>query len=611
MELALPFLGGAFASLLAEDALVVLGRGLGGRVLLARFLRHHCGAAGADGGDLVLVLNVPDAEARVVREMLEADGLPRALLPRLIEAGTSAHERARAYSGGGVIVFSNAQVLLADLMSGRARAGGLDPRAVSGIVVCRAHLVTETAQESFAVRKFKQAHPRGFVKALSEDAEELAAGFNRLEKTMRALHVRKLQLWPRFHQLVVEDLRVRRERGHQLEELTVDMTDAMLEVQRAIAACMDACIGDLRKAAPALAQEELTVQRSLFSAFDKAVQRQLAGLPGLGPAARLRANAAVEGLRRLRKLLMLLPRHDAVQFLEYVNQLRANNALPGHAAPWIVSPAGDRLHRAARSRVYTVDELPPAFAPAPAGARGGKGKAAAPAPAPPSSSSKPSSSSAAAAAASAAAAQPAFAGVGALLADGAPLIVEERAQGMTGGAPAPPRRWRLNTALEHNPKWAALAFVLRDMRRQWAQASAAAAAKRAGGAAVHESHDAAGPGAVVLVAAKDDATCARLRRVLSGGAAGAQAMLQDALMSMLCKGSAATRQQRAAVLELYGKTSAACAAALEHARAEAARVAAPAPPPSPPPPPTVGAVTLAASARACSSAAAQAALVFP
>lgn len=47
---------------------------------------------------------------------------------------------------------------------------------------------------------------QGFIRAFSDNPNAFAAGFNRIEKVMKALRVRRLLLFPRFHQAVKDSL---------------------------------------------------------------------------------------------------------------------------------------------------------------------------------------------------------------------------------------------------------------------------------------------------------------------------------------------------------------------------------------------------------------------
>lgn len=47
----------------------------------------------------------------------------------------------------------------------------------------------------------------GFIKAFTNNAQSFTIGFGHVERVMRALFVKELYLWPRFHSLVIQNLK--------------------------------------------------------------------------------------------------------------------------------------------------------------------------------------------------------------------------------------------------------------------------------------------------------------------------------------------------------------------------------------------------------------------
>jgi hypothetical protein len=58
--------------------------------------------------------------------------------------------------------------------------------------------VAEGSTEALIVRHYRQATRTGFLKALSEDPAALVSGFGKLDKTLRALSLSRVHLWPRY-----------------------------------------------------------------------------------------------------------------------------------------------------------------------------------------------------------------------------------------------------------------------------------------------------------------------------------------------------------------------------------------------------------------------------
>lgn len=58
--------------------------------------------------------------------------------------------------------------------------------------------VVEGSTEALIVRHYRQATRTGFLKAFSEDPAALISGFGKLDKTLRALSLSRVHLWPRY-----------------------------------------------------------------------------------------------------------------------------------------------------------------------------------------------------------------------------------------------------------------------------------------------------------------------------------------------------------------------------------------------------------------------------
>ena len=58
--------------------------------------------------------------------------------------------------------------------------------------------VSATSTEAFILRLFHQSNSEGFVKAFSDQPEAFSFGFATLEKTLKLLYLRKVNLWPRY-----------------------------------------------------------------------------------------------------------------------------------------------------------------------------------------------------------------------------------------------------------------------------------------------------------------------------------------------------------------------------------------------------------------------------
>ena len=86
---------------------------------------------------------------------------------------------------------------------------------------------------------------RGFIKAVSESAEDFCSGFSKLEKSLKYLCLRRVHLWPRFRVEVSASLE---KHGADVVELCQRMTPAMDRIQAAILEVIDACLHELGRA---------------------------------------------------------------------------------------------------------------------------------------------------------------------------------------------------------------------------------------------------------------------------------------------------------------------------------------------------------------------------
>lgn len=361
--LALPCFRKIFTDLINDDGLVVLAKGLGIRVLLCRFIKFY-----ADVPNLVFVINCTN-EVEILHDILHRDGVPINRLPPVVTSSVSVADRRRIYMNGGVVIISP-QIILADLLTSR-----IDARNISGFLVANAHQVGENSKEGFAIRNFKQKNPTGFIKAFSDEAETLSSGFGRLEKTMRALHIKKLFLWPRFHSLISRDLDAQKPDVNV--EYSLSLTPKMIALQRALLSCYEDCFHALRQLC-SFDQKDLNLEDGLFQAFDVTIRQHLqeSGVP-ITPFIR----SVLLEIRTIRNVLQYLLYYDPVTFYSYLQSMkmsiiqeRASSAAgvvdrngsskgysgsdgPNRSGEWLLSPSGEEVLRIAKSRVYECVEV--------------------------------------------------------------------------------------------------------------------------------------------------------------------------------------------------------------------------------------------------------------
>lgn len=363
------YLADTFQDLYEEDGLAVLGKGLGSFLLLAAFVRFYADieeqqqvtAAAAttprnsnkqqQQPPLVLVLGLhAEAERQALQAILSSWGTPPACMPTMItnEAGQS-KDRTLLYQQGGVLCITS-RILIVDLLSNVVTA-----QQITGMLVHNAHQVTEQSTEAFILRIFqsqKRPHGSGFVKAFTESADALLSGFAKVDKVLKALHVRKLYLVPRFHAAVRDELETNR--APVVTELHQSLTRLQSEIQHATAAAVQACIRELKAATKLLdwTAPDLSVENCVTQHFDVAISRQLeTDWHRLRPATK----QLVQDLRTLRSLFGSLLHYDCVTFWRVLNSIKTLSAASRHPSLWLLTPAADVMFRHAKERLYRIE----------------------------------------------------------------------------------------------------------------------------------------------------------------------------------------------------------------------------------------------------------------
>eukprot|EP00727_Mastigamoeba_balamuthi_P011298 m51a1_g6791 putative dna repair endonuclease xpf (831) ;mRNA; f:196388-199858 len=327
----------AFVELLEQDGLLVASRGLGTIDVALALLR----AAAANGG-AVLVLNATTSEQTLLCERLALD--PSATSPHVLTADVAAKDRLGMYRKGGVF-FASSRILIVDLLCGRVPAHN-----VTGFLVLHADKVTEDSTEAFILRVWRSANKEGFIKAVTEDAVALTRGYARAERLLRALHVQRLHLWPRFRSDVQRDLEAR---PPDVVQLAVSMTPHMRAAHSAVTELVRMIVKEIA-AAQGLTPQSLVGDddKSMLTGADMKVRAALEPVWNkVGP----RARQLTGDLASLRKLLSALTQYDCVSFLEYVEMLEQAHfsRQGGTYSVWLFTPAAEALFKAARARVYS------------------------------------------------------------------------------------------------------------------------------------------------------------------------------------------------------------------------------------------------------------------
>jgi DNA excision repair protein ERCC-4 len=341
---------------------------------------------------LIFILGMKDEKEyqTLIQILISWGTITNDQLPIMItnEAG-QAKDRELLYQRGGIIVITS-RILIVDLLSGIVVSSN-----IYGLLIVHAHTVTDQSTESFIIRIYKSYHfqnqqqqqdethsnqssinyrnnnsnqndKSGFIKAITDNADALMTGFAQVDKILKALHVRKLYLYPRFHSTIRDEL----ESSHNIEviEYHQELSIRQKEIQSSIAVLVMQCLRQLKQQTDHLVQWSnhnhnnsngdedstngmLSVENCITQQFDIAISRQLE--PYWHKLSH-GTKQLVQDLRTLKTLLIALIQYDCVTFYKLLSSIRTMSAASRYPSMWLLEPATDILFRKAKERVYTI-----------------------------------------------------------------------------------------------------------------------------------------------------------------------------------------------------------------------------------------------------------------
>lgn len=352
--------------LVSDDSLLVLGKGLGLEPIAANLL-HTLSApariANVTKRSLVIVLGANDEENGKISEELtelswiddDSDDSKRPFV--VIKSDQySSDKRQKLYQNGGIMSVTT-RIFIVDMLSGI-----VDPSKITGIVVLHAERVTDLSNESFIVHMYRQQNKWGFIKALSDTAEDFATGFSPLHRKLKDLRLKKILLWPRFHieassSLLNKDTKT-------VTEVKVFMTDYMKHIQTGLLACLQKCIEELKRKNPTLAIEYWNIENALDPNFLGTIHMILD--PNWHRIS-YDSKQLVKDIKLLKDLLRCLISYDAVDFYEMIQLiLEANKPSVDKRStesPWLMADESQAVISYAKKRVfennaYVLEESP-------------------------------------------------------------------------------------------------------------------------------------------------------------------------------------------------------------------------------------------------------------
>ncbi|KAL0276275.1 UNVERIFIED_CONTAM: hypothetical protein PYX00_003883 [Menopon gallinae] len=321
-----------FLDILQEDGLVVAAKGLGLDSVIVNLLKVYC-----DPGNLVFVLGAEDHYQEWLVERLISGGASPP--PRIVNSEVGGSEREKSYLEGG-LWFVPSTILIVDLIKKRVPID-----LITGIVVCKAHNILKNHKDSFVVRLYRQGNKTGFIKAFSNQASSLRSGFSKAEQVLKALFLRNLFLWPRYHASIKSTLN---ECKPLVVELHLEMTGSMLQLQNSLLDLIKTTVQELKRLNPLLDTDEVTVENVINSSFHKLVHSQM---DPVWHALSDRTKTILADLKLFHHMTTALLTLDSISFYSLVNsQRKLDRAVKGSG--WHLLPSAEILFTVSRQRVF-------------------------------------------------------------------------------------------------------------------------------------------------------------------------------------------------------------------------------------------------------------------
>eukprot|EP00126_Sphaerothecum_destruens_P008079 Sdes_comp20084_c0_seq1m13017 len=376
MKKILPYEEEIFQSLLQQDALLIMAPGLGIERILLKLIKLYC-----DPRILVLAINFSHVTENYVLDQLENVScwiphpensrepgtplLPSIKLPCSITSAFSSQERAQRYLQGGV-VFITTRILVIDILTER-----IPTHLIAGVLVENAHQIGPDSMEAFILKLYRERNQTGFIKAFSENAQQISSGFANLEKIMRNLYVKNLFIWPRFQEAVKNCLAAQNSANFDCFEEEIFLSDSMKLIQQIIYELISNCLLDLKKNHPSIADFspensphffQDPSQPFLHPFIDQIITLQF---QPIWHQLNQRSKQILADVKFLKSLLENLFTEDAVTFFNSLQTFLAANSFKINAPNWNFSPSawifsdlGARLFNVAKSRVFQAKTTP-------------------------------------------------------------------------------------------------------------------------------------------------------------------------------------------------------------------------------------------------------------
>lgn len=361
--------------LVEQDALLVLGRGLGINQIVPNLLHVLMQSTGDDKRSLIMLINATEDENRFIEESLmelawnydgnddddikpddkshKFNGMDIKHESRfssiLGDAGT-VDRRRDLYANGGIVSVSN-RVLVTDMLS-----HVVEPKVITGLVILHAENISQYSMDRFVVNLYRRGNKWGFVKALSDDPEKCCRGFQPLQTKLKYFKLENCFLWPRFHVGVTESIK-RKMRGknvtslNKVTEVRIKMTDYMTKIQNSLMASIELLIGELRRNNPDVASEYWTIENALDANF---IQSIIGTLNPVWHRVSITTKKILSELSTIKNFLLDLFQYDSVSYYQNIRSFVSEHtqSISNKESLWLMIPEASATIACSKDRVY-------------------------------------------------------------------------------------------------------------------------------------------------------------------------------------------------------------------------------------------------------------------
>ncbi|SSD59627.1 related to DNA repair protein RAD1 [Saccharomycodes ludwigii] len=341
--------------LVAEDPLLILGKGLGLELIVANLLYILSTPTlikGIEKQSLVLLLGTtPEDNIKISEELFEMSCVSDDQAVRnfhIVSAeSSSVDKRRKLYLQGGIISITS-RILIVDFLS-----GVINRESITGLFILHVEKFNKFSNVGFITEMYREVNKWGFIKAVSDSPVSfITKGFQPLHQKLKELRLKTPILWPRFHLDVSSSLNTDKSK---VIEIKVALTNSMSQIQFGLLECLKKCLDELNRKTSDLQMQDYWC---LDSALDENFMRSLHSI--LDPQwhrISFEAKQLVKDIATLRKLLENLLIYDPVDFFEMINLIMEANkpsiTRKYMESLWLMADESQLVVSYAKKRVYS------------------------------------------------------------------------------------------------------------------------------------------------------------------------------------------------------------------------------------------------------------------